>query len=174
MDRSTRRRVAIGILAFVVAAALAVVVAPSGSTLVVEDADTGERLLEIPVEDGDEVTLSYTHSVEKTPIEDVYVVDGTELRMDRMVFRSYGAGLPANKPIERTDDGFVVYSDDSYEELGVVPAPIAEHELVVGDERYDLVEQSDGPVVITVTDATRIDTVSTLEYEVSGNIHAAI
>lgn len=132
-------------------------------TLVVADGDTGERLLEIPVDDGDEVTLAYTHSVEKTPVQDIYVVDGTTIRMDRMVFHSHGAGLPSDEPIERTDDGFVVYSDDTYDELGVVPAPVAGHELVVDDKRYDLVARSDGWVTISLTDRTPLDSI--LEYD---------
>ncbi|GAB3678082.1 DUF1850 domain-containing protein [Halopiger thermotolerans] len=132
------------------ASAIAVATAADEKTLVVADADTGEHLIEAPVDDGTEVTLAYTHSVEKTPVEDVYVVDGTELRMDRMVFYSHGAGLPTSGPIEETEDGFVVYPNASYTELGVVPGSVAGHELVVGDERYDLVARSDGPVVLSV------------------------
>lgn len=132
-------------------------------TLVVTDGDTGERLLEIPVDDGQEVTLAYTHSVEKTPVQDIYVVDGTTIRMDRMVFHSHGAGLPSDEPIERTDDGFVVHSDETYDELGVVPSPVAGHELVVGDERYDLVALSDGWVAISLIDRTPLDSI--LEYD---------
>ncbi|WP_222915612.1 DUF1850 domain-containing protein [Natrinema sp. SYSU A 869] len=155
MQRPTRRSVAIA--ALVVFAALlgsaAVVASTSGGqTLVVADADSGERLLEVPVDDGDEVTLAYTHSVEKTPVEDVYVVDGAELRMDRMVFHSHGAGLPAAEPMERTDEGLVVTRNDTYEAVPVVPGSIAGHELVINGERYDLVERSDGPVAISVDD----------------------
>lgn len=138
------------VLAVLGASAIAVATAADEKTLVVADADTGEPVLETPVDDGTEVTLSYTHSVEKTTVEDVYVVDGTELRMDRMVFSSHGAGLPTSGPIEVTEDGFVVYSNESYAELNVVPGSVAGHELVVGDERYDLVARSDGPVVLSV------------------------
>ncbi|MGQ3412843.1 DUF1850 domain-containing protein [Natrinema sp. LN54] len=124
--------------------------ASGGQTLVVTDADSGERLLEVPVDDGDEVTLAYTHSVEKTPVEDVYVVEDDVLRMDRMVFHSHGAGLPAAESMERTDEGLVVTRNDTYEAVPVAPGSIAGHELVIDGERYDLVERSDGPVDISV------------------------
>ncbi len=104
MDRLTRWGLAIAILAVVGATAAVVAPTAAGQTLVVSDAETGENLLEIPVEDGDEVTLAYTHSVEKTPIEDVYVIEETTLQMDRMVFRSHGAGLPSDEAIEQTDE----------------------------------------------------------------------
>lgn len=151
----TRRNAVAAVVVIVLAvlgASAVTATAADDKTLVVEDADSGDRLLETPVDDGIEVTLAYTHSVEKTPVEDVYVVDGTELRMDRMVFHSHGAGLPTDGPIEETDEGFVVYSNESYAELGVVPGSVAGHELVVGDERYDLVSLSDGPVVLSVAE----------------------
>ncbi|WP_233710632.1 DUF1850 domain-containing protein [Natronococcus pandeyae] len=134
--------------------------ATADRTVVVADAESGTHLLEVPADDGDEVTLSYTHSVEKTPIEDIYVVDGTALRMDRMVFHSHGAGLPTDSQIEQTDEGFVLELDDTYEELGVVPGSIAGHELVVDGERYDLVALSDGPVTISVADRSLGDAIA--------------
>ncbi|WP_049900663.1 DUF1850 domain-containing protein [Natrinema altunense] len=155
MKRPTRRSVTVGalvVVAVLLASVVVVASAAGGQTLVVADADSGEPMLEVPVDDGDEVTLAYTHSVEKTPVEDVYVVDGSELRMVRMVFSSHGAGLPAAESMERTDEGLVVTRNETYEELPVVPGSIAGHELVIDGERYDLVERSDGPVVVSVDD----------------------
>ncbi|MFC4439854.1 MULTISPECIES: DUF1850 domain-containing protein [Natrialbaceae] len=125
-------------------------------TLVVDAADSEERLLEIPVDDGDEVALEYMHSVERTPVEDVYVVDWPELRAERMVFHSHGAGLPT-KNVERTDEGFVVEGTGTYEKLRVSPGSIAGHELVVNGERYDLVDRTDGNVVLSLIDANARD-----------------
>ncbi len=116
-------------------------------TLVVADAETGDRLLEVAVTDGDEVTLAYTHSVEKTPVKDVYVVDGAALHMDRMVFSSFGAGLPSEANVTHTEDGFVVSVDQRFEDLYVVPGSIAGHTLHVGETCYDLVERADGATV---------------------------
>ncbi|MCU4741215.1 DUF1850 domain-containing protein [Natronoglomus mannanivorans] len=130
----------------VVAAVGSAVGSPSfGAALVVADADSGERLLAIPVDDGETVTLAYTHSVEKTDVRDVYVVDerNESLRMVRMEFDSYGAGLPADADVERTEDGLVTTVDRSYERLSVVPGSIAGHELVVDERHYDLVALAD-------------------------------
>ncbi|NUB90231.1 DUF1850 domain-containing protein [Haloterrigena sp. SYSU A558-1] len=153
MERSTKwYGSAVVVAALVVFVATGAVVASGATerTLVVADADSGEPLLEVPVDEGDEVILSYTHSVEKTPVQDVYVVDGTELRADRVVFHSHGAGLPSDEPIERTDEGFVVDGEGSHEEIVVSPGSIAGHELVVDGDRYDLVERSNGSVVLAI------------------------
>ena len=151
MSPLTRRRLVAAAIATLGAAGLAVSSAGADRTLVVADADSEKRLLEVPVDDGTAVTLSYTHSVERTPVEDVYVVDGTELAMDRTVFRSFGAGLPTDD-VERTDEGFVVRGGGRYDELYVAPGSIAGHELVVGERRFDLVSIADGSVVLFLTD----------------------
>lgn len=122
--------------------------------LVVED-DDGTDLLAVPVEDGTVVTLEYTHSVEKTDVRDVYEVRSGRLVIVQMEFRSYGAGLPSEADVERTDDGTFVYRppDTRSGELVVATGPIADHDLVVDGTRYDLASLADnGSVRIAVRD----------------------
>lgn len=144
-----RRRAILGALAAVpIGAAVAVARSPE-RLLVVDDAESGERLLERPIDDGQTVVLSYTHSVEKTPVRDVYEVDDDALRMIRTEFYSFGAGLPTDN-VTTTDDGYVVYLDERYEQLPVAPREIPGHELVVGDDRYDLVALADDRMIIRI------------------------
>ncbi|AHF98892.1 C4-dicarboxylate ABC transporter [Halostagnicola larsenii XH-48] len=168
MDTLRRSLLAVAVLTAVVATAAIGASATPSETLVVTDAETGDTLLETPVSEGDNVTLAYTHSVEKTPVKDIYVVDDSELRTDRMVFHSHGAGLPSDADIEETDEGFVVRPNASYETLSVVPGSIAGHELVVVGERYDLVELSDGPVRITLEDRSVGDRITGLFASTGG------
>lgn len=138
----------------VVSLGAAATVGTDERTLVVTS-DDGKSLLTEPVTDDTTIRLEYTHSVEKTPVADVYVVDGTELRMIRMEFDSYGAGLPADAPVERAADGegYVYELDRSYDRLDVAPGEHAGHQLVVDGERYDLVDRSGGePVSIYVAE----------------------
>lgn len=123
------------------------------TTLVVADADTDDRVFEFAVTEGDEVAIAYTHSVQKTPVRDIYVVEDQWLRADRSVFHSFGAGLPTEN-IDRTEDGYVVEGSERYNELRVVPGPVAGHELIVNEQRYDLVDAADGQLVLFVTNRT--------------------
>ncbi|MFC7082045.1 DUF1850 domain-containing protein [Halorussus caseinilyticus] len=136
---------------------------------VAEDAETGERLLSVPVSEGTTVALNYTHSVEKTPVLDVYEVNGTELEMVRMEFSSYGAGLPAQAEVNVTDNGtFVFDPEGSYDRIFVSPGPVADHRLVVGDRAYDLVDLSDGRSVklfVTVANSTPTEDPATIDTE---------
>lgn len=129
--------------------------------LMVEDAETGERLVAVPVSEGTTVALNYTHSVEKTPVLDVYEVNETELEMVRMEFHSYGAGLPARADVNITENGtFVFDPEGSYERLYVTPGRIADHELLVGDRTFDLVELSGARTVkIYVTHRSAVTTI---------------
>ncbi|MDL5360701.1 DUF1850 domain-containing protein [Halalkalicoccus sp. NIPERK01] len=153
------RPLATAVIAVVVVAVLFFASSAAVSTLsddtqrlVVTDED-GTVLIDEPVEDGDEVRLEYTHSVEKTPVSDIYTVNGTALESTRMEFESYGAGLPSNADVERTGDGrFVTYTEGTHERIVVSPGAIAGHTLTVNDTTYDLVALADGSVSITVTD----------------------
>ena len=143
--RRTKR--ALGVVVVTVAA-IAVITAvaaatPGGSVLVVANADTGEHLLTTPVEEGTPVMLNYTHSVEKTPVHDIYRVHNGSLEMTRMEFQSYGWGLPARATVTREGEWFVFDPPGVYDEIYVQPGRVAGHHLRVGDEHYDLVALSD-------------------------------
>jgi hypothetical protein len=116
---------------------------PAGSALVVADASSGEQLLANPISDGTPVVLTYSHSVEKTPVHDVYAVRNDSLVMTRMEFQSYGWGLPARANISRENGSFSFDPQGRYEELYVKPGRTADHRLRVGNRSYDLVALSD-------------------------------
>lgn len=120
------------------------------TVLVLADADTGTHLRTIPVDDDTTITLRYTHSVEKTPVEDQYTVNGTTLDNTRMRFKSYGWGLPANANVTLQDGWFVYDPDRRYDAITVQTGTVADHELVVGDTTFDLVAIADGGA-ITIT-----------------------
>lgn len=131
----------------------------TGPVLTVTDAATGERLLSLPVDDGTPVTLAYTHSVERTPVRDRYVVRDGGLVMTRMEFSSYGWGLPSDAEVELANGTFVARPDGRYETLTVAPGRLAGHRLIVGDRSIDLVALADGgAVTLAVEERSILDT----------------
>lgn len=139
---------------------------PAGQTLVVTDTETDAVLVRTPVTDGTTVTLAYTHSVERTPVEDVYVVRGGTLDNVEMRFQSYGWGLPARADVHRENGSFVFDPDRRYDELFVKPGRIAGHRLMIDDPStdgdattVDLVARSDARTVrIAVERRSALDT----------------
>ena len=149
MNRRSGPLVAVATLAVIGVVATAVVVTGVATqpVLVVTD-DDGNELLTHPVSDGDEVAIEYTHSVERTLVTDVYVVAEGALVTDRMLFSSFGAGFPSEATVTREGDRYVYHPPEQrYETLTVSTGVIAGHELVVGDDRYDLADRSDGGTV---------------------------
>lgn len=132
-------RVLLAVVAIVLAVTAVAAATPAGNALVVADASSGERLLATPVDEGTPVVLTYQHSVEKTPVHDVYVVHNGSLVMTRMEFQSYGWGLPARANVTRENGSFTFDPNGSYAELYVKPGRVADHRLRVGNRTYDLV-----------------------------------
>ncbi len=115
-------------------------------TLVVTDGD-GTELIATPIAD-DEIVLEYTHSVEQTLVRDVYVHEEGRLVMTRMEFSSFGAGLPSGADVV-VRDGRYVYDPPhaEYETLRVMTGSTADHDLLIGGDRYDIATMSDGGAV---------------------------
>jgi hypothetical protein len=137
-----RRGYIVAVLVVLVAAGSAAAV-PHGRVLVVEDAETGERYLQAPVDNGTVVALEYTHSVEQTRVYDEYTVRGDRLEMTRMEFESTGWGLPTDVNVTRQNGTFVYDPPGVYERVTVAPGAIAGHRLHVGPRTVDLVALSD-------------------------------
>ncbi|MDZ5812065.1 DUF1850 domain-containing protein [Halorubrum sp. AD140] len=122
-----------------------------GQTLIVTD-DDGTELLAIPVDEETEVVIEYTHSVEKTTVRDVYTPGDERLVMTRMEFSSFGAGLPSRADVTVDGSRYVYHPpSEEYSTLHLKTGGVADHDLIVGDERYDIAAMSDdGAVELTV------------------------
>lgn len=123
--------------------------------LVVTD-ESGDKVITAPVSPGDTVVLEYTHSVEKTTVRDVYAVRPGGLVMTEMEFQSYGAGLPATAPINITERGTFVRDmpADDPRSVRVATGEIADHDLYVGETRYDLAGRAAGQSVTITIETT--------------------
>lgn len=131
--------IAIGVALLVVGSAAVV---SADRVLVVEDAETGERYLTVPVDDGTVVAIEYTHSVEKTRVYDEYTVHGDRLEMTSMEFESYGWGLPSDANVTRENGTFIYDPPGNYSRVTVAPGAIAGHNLHVDSKTYDLVART--------------------------------
>ena len=143
---SLRRWILITVVLF--AAIGLVSVSVGGQRVVVERADTGEVVIEAPIENGSIVALEYTHSVEKSRVYDEYTVVDSTLENTRMEFESYGWGLPSGANVTLENGTFVFDPNRAYERIRVKPGSVANHTLIVDGERYDLVDRTHGNSVI--------------------------
>ncbi len=111
------------------------------------DAKSGEYLRSWWPRGDNSFTVKYIHSVERTPVWEMYTMDDGEIILRETVFQSYGAGLPATSPydFDIVEDGFRLYNIDQKMTNLVyrTGAVRANHELMVGGKPYFFVEFSE-------------------------------
>ncbi|MGE5652962.1 MAG: DUF1850 domain-containing protein [Bacillota bacterium] len=68
---------------------------PFIQSLEISDRKSGQILAVAPVHTGEQFTISFTHSIAKTPVDEVFVVGpGREIIVTETIYESFGAGLP--------------------------------------------------------------------------------
>ena len=119
--------------------------------LYVSDMRTKDYLKAWRLKDGDTFTVKYTHSVQLTPVWEVYEIKDGGIFLTETVFQSFGAGLPSTSPydFEITDQGFRLYNIDMKitDLIYRVGAVRANHSLIIDGKEYpflDFAEPGEG------------------------------
>ena len=71
--------VAAAVMIFITAAAFLPGCSPGGTSLVLSNADSGQVYATYPVENGDTFAVEFIHSVNKSPVRDVYEIREGEI-----------------------------------------------------------------------------------------------
>lgn len=82
---------------------------PAVREFLIIDYKTGEILFCSKVKPGDNFSITYIHSVNKSPVEDQFYINNSyTILIQKSIFKSFGAGVPSNP-----DEGgkFVFYND---------------------------------------------------------------
>lgn len=100
------------------------------------------------VNKGDSFFIEYTHSVQLTPVIEIYYIDEKgEIVLEESYFYSYGAGLPSDTPykFEITKNGFRIYDigevmDNLIYRTGAVKA---NHKINIKGKTYPFLDFSE-------------------------------
>ena len=76
----------------VVAATFLALLWPRQTRLVLEEPDSGQLYAWFPVEEGSRFSITFIHSVNKTPLTDVYEIRQGEIYVTETKFYGFGAG----------------------------------------------------------------------------------
>lgn len=87
--------------------------APSGAWFQLYDRDSGQVVLSVPIQAGDQLQLEIEHSAEHFPWLEFYTVTGDlQFNLDTIAVGGYGAGVPAEMSVPtRIEDGLVWMED---------------------------------------------------------------
>ena len=78
----------------VLAALIFSIALTSGTYLILENDETGEVLLRHPVYRGQQFSVDFIHSVNLSPVKEIFVVAGGEITLTAIEFETFGAGMP--------------------------------------------------------------------------------
>ncbi|MFP3091329.1 DUF1850 domain-containing protein [Treponema sp. TIM-1] len=124
--------------------------------LVITDTESGVLYGRWPVNDGAEFAIEFVHSVNQSPVRDIFQVRGRRIAAVATVFSSFGAGmqteLGAGEELIREEDGTmrIVGFTRSFKSLAYIVGTVSDHTLYINNERISLRERCGKNAHITV------------------------
>ena len=105
--------------------------------LLLEYGDTGKLIAAYPVSDGDEFSVTFVHSVNNSPVTDVYEIRNGEIYVMRTIYYSFGAGVQTEieegQTLEYGEDGSMIISgyDRRMNGLSYIVGTVSDHVLEI-------------------------------------------
>lgn len=115
-------------------------------TLVLYNTETGDVIRTFSVSEGSEFSVSFVHSVNLSPVTDVFVVRDGRLYADRTIYSAFGAGvqstLEPGQTLSYDENGNMVVSgfNTVFPEIKYIVGTVYDHVLVIGEETLSLTE----------------------------------
>lgn len=128
----------------VVAATFLALLWPRQTRLVLEEPDSGQLYACFPVEEGSRFSITFIHSVNKTPLTDVYEIRQGEIYVTETKYYGFGAGvqteLGEGQTLRYDDDGGMIVSGFNQKMTGMiyVVGMVSDHVLGIGGAEYSL------------------------------------
>jgi len=113
------------------------------SLLVIKDQDSGKVYGKWPLEEGDEFSIEFVHSVNKTPVRDFFKNEGGMIHPFATRFYSLGAGMQSvleeGQTLSRDGDALVITGFTvSFKELYYIVGTVSDHLLEINGETVSL------------------------------------
>ncbi|NLW57000.1 MAG: DUF1850 domain-containing protein [Firmicutes bacterium] len=112
--------------------------------LILRNGDTGELFRSFPVKEGEEFSVTFVHSVNQTPVTDVYQIKKGKIYVVRTIYYAFGAGvqseLEEGQSLEYGRDGSMIVSgfNRRMEHLSYIVGTVSDHTLQIGGELISL------------------------------------
>jgi hypothetical protein len=112
--------------------------------LVLSDSQSGQVYATYPVENGDTYAVEFVHSVNKSPVRDVFEIRDGEIWNTQCIYYGFGAGveeeLAEGEVLTFGDNGEMIISniEKKMDNLVIVVGTISDHTLYIGEETISL------------------------------------
>ncbi|MGE4483973.1 MAG: DUF1850 domain-containing protein [Oscillospiraceae bacterium] len=131
-------------MTLVLVAVAAILFSMKGQRLILSDRDTHETYAAFPVSDGEEFSVTFVHSVNKTPVTDVYEIRDGDIWLIKTIYYDFGAGVPTETEKDETltygENGEMIISgmDTMVPDLIYIVGTVSDHVLETGGKEYSL------------------------------------
>ena len=112
--------------------------------LILRKGDTGKMYTAYPVNEGDEFSVTFVHSVNRSPVTDVYMIRGGAIYVTRTIYYSFGAGvqsqLEPGQTLQYGADGSMIVSGFArrLDNLSYIVGTVSDHTLRISGESVSL------------------------------------
>ncbi len=116
----------------------------AGYELVLSDPSSGQVYASYPMEEGESFEVEFIHSVNKSPVRDIYELRDGELWNVQCIYYGFGAGveeiLLEGETLSYGDKGEMIVSgiDHKMDHMVIIVGTISDHTLYLGDEAISL------------------------------------
>ena len=113
--------------------------------LVIMDTGSGRIFGKWPLEEHEEFSIEFIHSVNQSPVKEIFRADNKMIRASSVRFFSFGAGMQSDleEGQELIRDGDVMILSglsSSFKELNYIVGTVSDHVLTINDEQVSLRE----------------------------------
>ena len=139
-----RSTVTAAVMIFIAAALFLPGCSAEGGHLVLSDPATGRVYASYPAREGDEFSVEFIHSVNKSPVRDYYQCRTDGIWNTRCVYYGFGAGveeiLLEGERLDYGEDGEMIVSNIEHrlDPMILVVGTISDHTLRIGEETVSL------------------------------------
>ena len=146
--RSKKIQTAAVILMIIAAASVLFLILRSGSEhfLVLTDMNTGKKIAEYPIKDNDRFSITFIHSVNKSPLTDIYEIRNGDIYVVETHYHGFGAGVQTEieegQTLSYASDGTMIVSgfDKLIPSLSYFVGTVSDHVLKIHGREISLRE----------------------------------
>jgi len=117
----------------------------SGQFLEIKDTSSNRVYGKWAVDETKEFAIEFIHSVNQSPVQETFIIEGKMIRLLSVRFFSFGAGMQSDlyegQKLSRDGDALVITGfNTSFRELNYIVGTVSDHLLYINDNVFSLRE----------------------------------
>jgi len=127
-----------------------------GKRITLRDSSSGRLYAQFPAEDNSTFSIEFVHSVNQTPVKDIFSISSYMIRPVETVFFTFGAGMQTDladgQILTYHDDGSMSITgfDSNFDQLHYIVGTVSDHVFRINDTQISLRDLCGRNTAITI------------------------